>query len=225
MARKTRKRQQAVEEFHQYRQPKVLQAKSENQAILMNSIKVNDITFVIGPAGSGKSYIAGAMAAIAFENRDIDQIIFTRPAVEVGEKLGALPGTLEEKYSPYVEPFTEILEEWLGEGHLEYAIKKQRIRGIPLGFMRGRTLKNCYAILDEAQNTTPKQMKTFLTRIGEGSKLIINGDLTQQDTKGESGLADALYRLQGIESVGIVEFTKDDIVRHGLIQRIIEAYE
>lgn len=188
------------------------------------SIEDNTITFGIGPAGTGKSYVALSMAADKLQNKEIDKIIITRPAVEAGESFGFLPGELEEKFAPYLDPFRDILSERLGKSHVEYLIKHKRIEAKPLAFMRGITLKNCWAILDEAQNTTPAQMKLFLTRIGENCKAIVDGDCEQKDIKMLSGLTDAVNRFQNTRRVGIVEFMEKDIVRSGIVRDVIRAY-
>lgn len=205
--------------------PAPLRALTETQAGLIESIKRNTITFATGPAGTGKTYLCGAMAGDAFASGQIDKIVLTRPAIEAGEHLGFLPGELDEKYRPYIEPFFDSLEDRLGLGRVEYEIKRKRILPIPLGFMRGRTLKNAWIILDEAQNTTPKQMLLFLTRIGQGSKVMITGDLDQADLLGFSGLADAVDRLGGLPDVGHVQFSIGDTVRSEIVRHILLAYQ
>lgn len=170
------------------------------------------------------TFVAAAMAADMLREKKIDKIIITRPAVEAGESFGFLPGELEEKYAPYIDPFRDILNERLGKSQVEYLIKHKRIEAKPLAFMRGCTLKNCWAILDEAQNTTPSQMKLFLTRIGENCKVIVDGDTEQKDIKSYSGLADAVIRLASTKRVGIVDFSPEDIVRSGIVRDIIKAY-
>lgn len=194
------------------------------QARYAQSIIDNTITFGVGPAGTGKSYVALALAAERLQNKEIDKIIITRPAVEAGENFGFLPGELEEKYAPYLDPFRDILSERLGKSHVEYLIKHKRIEAKPLAFMRGITLKNCWAILDEAQNTSPAQMKLFLTRIGENCKVIVDGDCEQKDIKIRSGLSDAVDRFQNTRKIGIVEFSENDIVRSGIVRDVIRAY-
>lgn len=201
-----------------------LHAITRAQDRYMASIRDNIITFGIGPAGTGKSYIAAAMAADMLREKKIDKIIITRPAVEAGESFGFLPGELEEKYAPYIDPFRDILNERLGKSQVAYLIKHKRIEARPLAFMRGCTLKNCWAILDEAQNTTPSQIKLFLTRIGENCKVIVDGDIDQNDIKSYSGLADAVIRLASTKRVGIVDFGVEDIVRSGIVRDIIRAY-
>lgn len=202
-----------------------LKPKTDTQAHYLNSIKTNILTFGIGPAGTGKTYVAASYAAEALANREIERLIITRPAVEAGEKLGFLPGELEEKFDPYFAPVREILNERLGSGHVEAMLRSNRIIVKPLAYMRGATFKDCVVILDEAQNTTPVQMKLFLTRVGEHAKFIINGDLKQQDVYGKSGLADAIERVGHLKSVGVTRFKTEDIVRSGLARLIVEAYE
>lgn len=203
-----------------------LEPKTENQKRYLNSIRVNDVTFGLGPAGTGKTFVATAWAAEQIrENRDM-RLIVTRPAVEAGEEgLGFLPGDMGEKFDPYFRPVKAILEERLSPGHVEGMIASGKIEVAPLGFLRGWTFKNAIVILDEAQNTTPALMKMFLTRLGEGSKLIVNGDIKQSDIKGPNGLWDAKKRLDGLSGVGQITFTRDDIVRHGLVREIIDRYE
>ena len=201
-----------------------LRALNEAQGQYIASIIANDITFSSGPAGTGKTYCAGAYAADILRDGLVEKIIITRPTVEAGEKFGALPGELEEKYAPFIEPFMDVLNERLGKSYVTYLIKAGKIVASPLSFMRGKTFKDCVVILDEAQNTTPVQMSMFLTRIGENCKMIIDGDVKQTDIYGISGLKDALGRLQGIKSIGMVEFTVDDIIRHGIIKSILERY-
>jgi phosphate starvation-inducible PhoH-like protein len=202
---------------------KPLQALTEAQGQYIASIITNTITFGIGPAGTGKSYVAGAFAAEQLKLGLIDKIIITRPGVESGRNWGALPGTLEEKYAPFMEPFNEVLEERLGKTFFDYLKKTGKIIASPLEFMRGKTFKNSIVILDEAQNVDNNQMLMFLTRIGENSKMIIDGSLTQCDIR-NSGLADAIHKLKHVSSIGMVEFDNDDIVRHGIIKDIIMAY-
>lgn len=202
-----------------------LKAQTDNQARYIQTIHAKTLTFGLGPAGTGKTYIATRIAAEAFRDKEIEKIIITRPAVEAGEELGFMPGDMGEKIAPYFYPVREVLEEVLGKGPVEYAIKAEQIVFVPLAFMRGRTFKNAMVILDEAQNTTPTQMKLFLTRIGEGSHVIVNGDIKQTDIVGPNGLADVRSRLRNVPDVGFVTFTRDDIVRHGLVRLIAEAYE
>lgn len=189
------------------------------------AFKSFDIVFGTGPAGTGKTWFATMRAAEAFERNEIEKIIITRPAVEAGESLGFLPGELNEKYEPYIRPVRDALEEKFGSGFLEYLLKTGKIEARPLGLIRGSTFKNCWVILDEAQNVTPVQMKMFLTRIGENCKMIINGDLRQKDIVGVSGLEDAMKVLQRVSSVGKVTFSTDDIVRSGICRDIVIAYD
>lgn len=201
-----------------------LEGKTETQKRYINAIKNFQLTFATGPAGTGKTYIAASLAAQALLAGSIEQIILTRPAVEAGESLGFLPGELEEKFDPYLQPFLDVLNRRLGKSHVDCLVKSEKILAVPLAYMRGRTFRDAFVILDEGQNTSPVQMKMFLTRIGENCKVVVNGDLDQQDTTGESGLADAIRRCSWIPSVKTVEFTKADIVRSGLVQDIVSSY-
>ncbi len=198
---------------------------TENQKRYINAIKNFVLIFGTGPAGAGKTWVCAALAAQALEEKRISKIIITRPAVEAGEHLGFLPGELEEKFDPYLQPFKDVLIERLGKSQTEYAIKVGKIEAAPLAYMRGRTFKDAFVILDEAQNTTLAQMKMFLTRIGHDCKVVVNGDISQKDIHGKSGLADAVKRLAFIPSVKHIEFERSDIVRSGLVQEIVEAYE
>jgi phosphate starvation-inducible PhoH-like protein len=206
---------------------KSIKPKTIGQKKYLDAIKSNDIVFGIGPAGTGKTYLAMAMAVQAFKNKEVSRIILTRPAVEAGESLGFLPGDLQEKVDPYLRPIYDALFDILGgESYARY-IEKGVIEVAPLAYMRGRTLDSSYVILDEAQNTTNEQMKMFLTRLGFGSKAIITGDITQIDlAKGkESGLKGITKILRDIRGIDFIYLTKHDIVRHPLVQRIIDAYE
>lgn len=203
---------------------KKLEAKTEAQGHYLISMESNQLTFGVGPAGTGKTYVCTRYAADLLQNRQVDRIIVTRPAVEAGEGLGFLPGTIHEKFAPYFAPFRAVLDEVFGSSHVDNMIKLGKIEIQPLEYIRGLTFDNCVVILDEAQNTTPGQMKLFLSRIGEYSKVIVNGDISQQDIPGQSGLADAMDRLEGVKSVEIVEFDEDDIVRSGLCKEIIKRY-
>jgi phosphate starvation-inducible PhoH-like protein len=206
------------------RQP--LKARTESQQHYINAIRQHCLTFGIGPAGTGKSYCAGALAAEAMESGRIERLILTRPAVEAGENLGFLPGDVDEKFSVYIDAFRDILVERLGSGAVEYALRHGRIVAAPLAFMRGKTFgRNTFVVLDEAQNTTPAQMKMFLTRIGEGCKVVINGDVAQSDIPGPNGLADAIERVSGLPDVYVHAFAREDIVRSGLVRALIERYE
>lgn len=207
------------------KKPARLEPKNEIQARYIHAIKDNVVTFATGPAGTGKTYVAGMLAGLALKDKQVGKIILTRPAVEAGENLGFLPGELEEKYAPYLTPFKDVLVEALGKTFYDYCITHEKIEPAPLAYMRGRTFKNCIVILDEAQNVTPVQMKMFLTRIGENCTVIVNGDLKQKDIPGDSGLSDAIYRLQRVRSAAHIEFEAGDIVRSGFVQDVIEAYE
>jgi phosphate starvation-inducible PhoH-like protein len=204
-----------------------LQALTETQGQYIAALKSKTIVFGVGPAGTGKTFVALSLACEWFLNKDIDKIVITRPMVETGAKVGALPGTLDEKYSPYLLPLTSVLEQRLGSGNAKFFLATKNIRrieAIPLEFMRGMTFDNCVLILDEAQNTTKEQMKMFLTRIGENCLAVVNGDLQQTDMRGVSGLEDAVKRFYGTPDVEIVEFSEDDIVRSGIVSEVIKAY-
>lgn len=190
-------------------------------------IENSAITFGVGPAGTGKTYIAVAKAVSCFKEKQIDKIVLTRPVVEAGERLGFLPGDLQSKIDPYLRPLYDIMEEIIGMDHLSKYIERKKIEIVPLAYMRGRTLSKSFIILDEAQNTTKTQMKMFLTRLGNGSKMVITGDLTQVDllNKKESGLLDATTVLKNIEEIAICNFSEKDIVRHELVRKILKAYE
>lgn len=203
-----------------------LRARTPAQQQYINAIKNNALTFGIGPAGTGKSFCAGALAAEALECGEVERIVITRPAVEAGESLGFLPGALDEKFAVYIDAFRDILNERLGSGTVDYCLRHGRIIAAPLAFMRGKTFDHrTFVILDEAQNTSVAQMKMFLTRIGENCRVVINGDIRQSDIRGRSGLADAVERLRGVNNVYIHEFERDDIVRSGLVREIIDLYE
>ncbi len=203
-----------------------LSARTAAQQSYINAIKNHCLTFGIGPAGTGKSYCAGALAAEALESGRIERIILTRPAVEAGEQLGFLPGEVEEKYAVYIDAFRDILNERLGRGVVDYCLRHGRIVGAPLAYMRGKTFNNnTFVILDEAQNTTPAQMKMFLTRIGEDTKVVINGDIRQSEIRGPNGLEDAINRVGGLPGVHIHSFERQDIVRSGMVRYILDRYE
>lgn len=206
---------------------KIIRPKSFGQKEYVDAIQNNSIVFGVGPAGTGKTYLAVAMAVSAFKNKQIDRIILTRPAVEAGEKLGFLPGDLQEKVDPYLRPLFDALQEMMGEDAYLKQIEKGTIEIAPLAYMRGRTLSNAFIILDEAQNTTCEQMKMFLTRMGENSKIVVNGDITQIDLPHhvKSGLKDAIEVLNDVDGIKIVEFSSKDVVRHELVTKIIKAYE
>lgn len=206
---------------------KSIQPKTLGQKKYIELINKNDITFGIGPAGTGKTYLAVAMAVKALKKDEVSKIILTRPAVEAGENLGFLPGDMKDKVDPYLIPLYDALFEMLGAERFNKYLERGIIEVAPLAFMRGRTLSNAFIILDEAQNTTPQQMKMFLTRLGYGSKAIVTGDLTQTDLpeKKKSGLIHAVDVLKNVEGIGTINLTQRDVVRHELVQRIINAYE
>jgi len=212
-------------EFQPKRDLKPLSAKTESQGHYILAIQEAALTFGIGPAGTGKTYVCGSLAAEALLNDHVEKIVLTRPAVEAGESLGFLPGEIDEKFEPYLQPFRDVLNERLGRGHVEYLIKMGRIECVPLAYMRGRTFKDSFVILDEAQNASVTQMKMFLTRIGENCKVIVNGDPAQTDIREASGLMDAVRRLEDLRDVRSVEFCKKDVVRSGLVQMIVERYQ
>ena len=204
-----------------------LQARTPNQGVYLNSIAEHDITFGIGPAGTGKTYLAVACAVDALERSAVQRIVLTRPAVEAGEKLGFLPGDLGQKVDPYLRPLYDALYDLMGFDRVQKAFERNAIEIAPLAFMRGRTLNNAFVILDEAQNTTPEQMKMFLTRIGFGAKAVVTGDVSQIDLpKGTlSGLIDAERVLKRVKGISICRFTSADVVRHPLVARIVDAYD
>ena len=206
---------------------KPISGRTPNQQLLVNTFKKNDLTFALGPAGTGKTYVAIALAVRALKNREVRKIILSRPAVEAGEKLGFLPGDMKDKIDPYLQPLYDGLEDMIPAAKLKEYMEGNVIQIAPLAFMRGRTLNEAVIVLDEAQNTTTHQIKMFLTRLGMGSKMIITGDVTQIDLPRttQSGLVQALGILRGVPGIGRVEFDKKDIVRHKLVQRIVEAYE
>ena len=201
--------------------------KTIGQKEYVNAIMKQTVTIGVGPAGTGKTYLAVAMAVKAFKSKDVSRIILTRPAVEAGEKLGFLPGDLQNKVDPYLRPLYDGLFDLLGAETFQKLVEKQAIEVAPLAYMRGRTLDDAFIILDEAQNTTPEQMKMFLTRMGVGSKVVVTGDVTQVDLpeKTRSGLVDALHILKGIDGIAQVYLTEKDVVRHRLVQQIVKAYE
>ena len=204
-----------------------IQARTENQRKLVKAFDENDLLFAIGPAGSGKTYTAIALAVRALKNKEVRKIILSRPAVEAGEKLGFLPGDMKEKIDPYLQPLYDALEDMIPIAKLKEHVENKVIQIAPLAFMRGRTLGDAIIILDEAQNTTIQQIKMFLTRMGKNAKMIVTGDITQIDLPPSqtSGLIHALQVLKRIPGIAQIEFNKKDIVRHKLVQRIVEAYE
>ena len=206
---------------------KPIVARTENQQKLVKAFESNDLVFALGPAGSGKTYVAIALAVRALKNKEVKKIILSRPAVEAGEKLGFLPGDMKDKIDPYLQPLYDALQDMIPTVKLKEHMDNNVIQIAPLAFMRGRTLSDAIIILDEAQNTTPHQIKMFLTRLGLNAKMVITGDMTQIDlpVSQSSGLIQALQILKGVHGIGRIEFNKKDIVRHKLVQRIVEAYE
>lgn len=206
---------------------KIIRPKTLGQKKYVDAIKRSSIVFGVGPAGTGKTYLAVALAVYALKNKEIDKIILTRPAVEAGEKLGFLPGDMNEKVDPYLRPLFDALQEMMGQDTYLRHIERGSIEIAPLAYMRGRTLSNSFIILDEAQNTTKEQMKMFLTRMGENSRIVVTGDVTQIDLPKnvKSGMIDAIEVLDGVEGIEIVKLTAKDVVRHELVTRIIQAYE
>ena len=206
---------------------KPITARTENQQLLVKAFEENDLVFATGPAGSGKTFVAIALAVKALKNKMVRKIILSRPAVEAGEKLGFLPGEMKDKLDPYLQPLYDALQDMIPPAKLKEYIENNVIQIAPLAFMRGRTLNDAVIILDEAQNTTTHQIKMFLTRLGMNAKMIVTGDMTQIDlpAAATSGLKEAMRILKGVEGIGKVEFTKKDIVRHKLVQRIVEAYD
>ena len=206
---------------------KSVYARSTNQKALVEAYEDNDLLFAVGPAGSGKTYTAIALAVRALKNREVRRIILSRPAVEAGEKLGFLPGDMKEKIDPYLQPLYDALQDMIPAAKLTEFMEKGTIQIAPLAFMRGRTLSDAVVILDEAQNTTVLQLKMFLTRLGLGGKMIVTGDMTQIDLPAtqKSGLRDALERFKGIKGIRVIEFNEKDIVRHPLVKHIVAAYK
>ena len=204
-----------------------VKCKTLGQKKYVDTIRKNTLTFGIGPAGTGKTYLAVAMAVVALKNKDVERIILTRPAVEAGEKLGFLPGDLQQKVDPYLRPLYDAINEMMGQEAYQRLLERGAVEVAPLAYMRGRTLNDAFIILDEAQNTTGEQMKMFLTRMGNGSKMVVTGDVTQIDLPGmkKSGLVEALEVLKGVDDIGICTLTHKDVVRHELVQAIVRAYE
>jgi len=206
---------------------KTIKPYSPRQAKYIQALAANDLVFALGPAGTGKTYLAVAMAVAMFNAQKFEKIILSRPAVEAGEKLGFLPGDLKEKIDPYLRPLYDALHDMIPVDKLDRLMETGEIEVAPLAFMRGRTFSNSYVILDEAQNTTPTQMKMFLTRMGERSRMVVTGDLSQTDLPKDvkSGLSDAIRKVEGIEGVGCVRFSDVDVVRHALAAKIVQAYD
>ena len=204
---------------------RALQPKTDGQRRYIESIRSSTITFGIGPAGTGKTYLAMAMAVAALKRREVARIVLVRPVVEAGESLGYLPGTLQEKLDPYIRPLYDALFDMTGMERGNALIEQGIIEIVPLAFMRGRTMNNAFVILDEAQNTTPDQMKMFLTRLGFSSKFVVTGDVTQRDLLGSNGLDVARRVLEGMGDIAFVDLDRNDIVRHSLVARIVDAYE
>lgn len=204
-----------------------IKARTRGQAAYLRALEQNEITLVVGPAGTGKTYIAMAAAVSALLSKQVGRIILTRPAVEAGENLGFLPGDLQQKVNPYLRPLFDALYAMVDPDRARRLMDREMVEVAPLAFMRGRTLSNAFAILDEAQNTTEEQMKMFLTRLGEGSRAVITGDITQIDLPRQtrSGLVEAVRILENTPGVGIARLYRDDVVRHPLVQRIVDAYE
>ena len=204
-----------------------IKARSENQQHLIEAYQQNDMVFAVGPAGTGKTYLSIALAVKALKDKTAKKIILSRPAVEAGEKLGFLPGDMKDKIDPYLQPLYDALEDMLPQVKLQDMMEKHIIQIAPLAFMRGRTLSDAVVILDEAQNTTPAQIRMFLTRMGWNTKMIITGDMTQIDLprSQKSGLIEALHILNNVEGIGVVNLDRRDIVRHKLVTRIVNAYE
>jgi phosphate starvation-inducible PhoH-like protein len=206
---------------------KLVMARTPTQGAYIEAIRRNELVFGVGPAGTGKTYLAVACAAEALMNGEVDRIVLSRPAVEAGERLGFLPGDMKEKVDPYLRPLYDALYDMMPASLVAKGIAENQIEIAPLAFMRGRTLSSAFIILDEAQNTTPQQMKMFLTRLGEGSRMVVTGDPTQVDLPSgvSSGLSDAVSILKGIQGVASVGFSNSDIVRHALVGRIVAAYD
>lgn len=206
---------------------KPVKCRTVGQKDYVSAIRKNTVTFGVGPAGTGKTYLAVCLAVAAYKGKEVEKIILTRPAVEAGEKLGFLPGDLQTKVDPYLRPLYDALQEMFGAETYQKLMEKGAIEVAPLAYMRGRTLSNAFVILDEAQNATREQMKMFLTRLGEGSKMVVTGDLTQTDLpEGKtSGLKQAVSILRGVEDIAVCTLTEKDVVRHPLVSRIVRAYE
>lgn len=202
-----------------------LRARNEAQQTLLQHLSSRQLTFALGPAGTGKTYGATRFACELLEDREIEKILITRPMVSAEEDIGFLPGKVEDKFAPYFAPIREIMNDHLGTSHVQNLIKNRKIEIAPIGFLRGHTFKNCFVLFDEAQNTTPNQMRLFLSRIGDNSHVCVDGDLAQCDIQGDSGLKDAIRRFEKLPEVGVARFTTDDIVRSGLAKKILEGYK
>ena len=204
---------------------KAVRPRTERQKAYVEAIQSGDMTFGVGPAGTGKTYLAVACALAALKNRQVARIVLTRPVVEAGEKLGFLPGDLYEKVHPYLKPLYDAFYSMLGPEKFRLWREDEVVEIVPLAYMRGRTLENAFIILDEAQNTTPEQMKMFLTRMGTGSKVVVTGDVTQIDLDGRSGLVEVRDILKHVEDIAFVQFNEEDVVRHSLVKKVIHAYD
>ena len=206
---------------------KQIRCKTLGQQEYVQAIRDHDLTFAVGPAGTGKTYLAMALAVVALKNKEIERIVLTRPAVEAGEKLGFLPGDLTQKVDPYLRPLYDALYDFMGVDSYQKMVERGVVEVAPLAYMRGRTLSDSFIILDEAQNTTSEQMKMFLTRLGFNSKVVVTGDITQTDLPfgKRSGLAEAIEILKDIPAIGMVKLTHKDVVRHELVQQIVQAYD
>lgn len=206
---------------------KPIRCKTLGQRAYVDAVRHHELTLAVGPAGTGKTYLAMALAVVALKNKEVERIILTRPAVEAGEKLGFLPGDMTQKVDPYLRPLYDALFEIMGGDAYQRLVERGTVEVAPLAFMRGRTLNNAFIILDEAQNTTTEQMKMFLTRLGTGSRCVVTGDISQTDLPRDkkSGLSEAMKVLKNVQGVSLVELTAQDVVRHELVQRIVRAYE